>query len=180
MANTQYLTVPHLDRRRLRRIFTTIRVDPVTGCWNWTGRQNGLGYGRTYLNHRQESIHRVMYAWLVGPIPRGNARDIMQLDHIACSNRGCANPAHLTLTTPRLNALRNDGPCARYAKQTHCKRGHELAGWNLMTVNRIHRGCRTCHNAAQKEMKRKRRRARGAKERIKQRQHRDSSTHDAP
>jgi hypothetical protein len=178
MADPEYLTVPHLDRIRLRRLFKTITVDKHTGCWIWTGRENGNGYGRTYLNHKQESIHRVMYAWLVGPIPRGLAKDIPQLDHRVCANRACCNPAHLELTSARDNILRSESYCAQMARATHCKRGHALEGWNVMAKNGIYRSCRICQYDSQREYKRRRRRALGMKERgpykAKPRQHRDS------
>lgn len=175
MADQDYLTVPHLDRRVLRRLFSTIQVDPQTECWLWTGRENGHGYGRTYLNHRQESIHRVIYAWLVQPLPRGLGRDIPQLDHIVCSRRNCANPAHMILTTARENNLRSTSACAEHARQTHCINGHLLDGWNLMPRNDGGRACKVCHYNKQRERKRKLRRAKGIKERrpyrIKLREH---------
>lgn len=37
------------------------------------------------------------------------------------------------------------------AAKTHCKRGHELSGHNLMRNSRGNRQCRTCQAAAQKK-----------------------------
>lgn len=38
MADQNLLTIPHLDRRALTRIFSLITVDRATGCWLWNGR----------------------------------------------------------------------------------------------------------------------------------------------
>jgi hypothetical protein len=39
-------------------------------------------------------------------------------------------------------------PLAEYARQTHCKNGHELTPENTLTWHkkRGHRACRTCRN----------------------------------
>jgi hypothetical protein len=80
MVATQYLTVPHLDRATLTRLFSKITVDPVTQCWLWTGAL-AHGYGQAcYTAPRQRKrtvmTHRLMYAWLVAPLPLGLGRDI--------------------------------------------------------------------------------------------------------
>lgn len=127
MAAQDFLTVDHFSLRDLARIFSRIEVSP-TGCWQWLGRDKTTnGYGRLRHQNRMELVHRVMYAWLVGPIPRGIGRHIPQLDHRECDNPSCCNPAHLRLVSGRENSLRSrPNPIQANAKKTHCVRGHEL------------------------------------------------------
>src|SRR3990167_353041 len=155
MADLKYLTVPHLDRKALARIFSNIDIDRVAGCWNWRAGTNGHGYGRTRYNGRTESVHRMMYAWLVAPLPRGLAKTIPQLDHIICNNRCCANPAHVSLVPPRINILRGASPPAEFAKRIICKLGNPLTRYGKQ------RRCYICILAYQKTYKRKTRRANG-------------------
>jgi hypothetical protein len=72
-------------------------------CWLWTGRLNRNGYGRTYYKGKERVTHRVVWEYLVGPIP-----DKLLLDHVKekCVNRNCCNPAHLEPVTHRENTLR--------------------------------------------------------------------------
>lgn len=136
MADTSYFTVPRPDRHAMRRLFSKINVDPRTGCWNWTAAVNHGGYGKVTYAYNDTTAHRVMYAWLVGPIARGGKE---VLDHVVCNNRRCCNPAHLVKTTSCANVLRSEtGPCAVNARKTHCKRGH------LLPLTRNRNGSRVC------------------------------------
>lgn len=60
------------------------RIDPATGCWNWTGTHK-----HAYGNESRGTAHRTTYERLVGPIPAGH-----DLHHL-CENTRCVNPAHL-------------------------------------------------------------------------------------
>jgi hypothetical protein len=97
------------------------------------------GYGETNYKSDKVSVHRLLYAWLVEPVPCGRGRHIPHLDHLICSNRKCGNPAHLKLVTPKENILRGSGPCAVNARKTHCKRGHPLP------TDSNERHCWPCH-----------------------------------
>ena len=132
MADTEYLTVPHLSIKDITRIFQKIKVDPVSGCWNWMGRPTSYGYGQISYQGRTEQIHRLVFAWLCHKIPRipkrgkrGNS--FHELDH-TCRNRLCINAAHLEFVSHKTNVLRGSANAAVNARMTHCKRGHLLPG----------------------------------------------------
>lgn len=113
------------------------------GCWVYEGTITKFGYGRMTYQGVLMHVHRWAYEQLVCPIPDG-----LVPDH-TCENKACFNPRHLELVTVRENLLRSPNTkAAQNAAKTHCLRGHELAGWNL--VERVQRGngpqrvCRTC------------------------------------
>lgn len=114
------------------------KIDFTRGeCWEWTGGRQHDGYGWVWTGARPGYAHRVVYEWLVGPVPEG-----LELDHL-CRNRTCVNPDHLEPVTRRENILRGEGITAQQARQTHCKRGHPLSGDNLYRHGG-HRKCRAC------------------------------------
>lgn len=135
-----------LDPRLPACFWSQVQPCPMSGCWLWTGTEIGGGYGRTKSAGRGLLVHRHSYGSLVGPIPDG-----LVIDHL-CRVRCCVNPAHLEPVTQQVNVRRSDSQMARRAAQTHCKRGHELAGDNLKVFerspNRFMRTCITCERAA--------------------------------
>lgn len=116
-----------------------------TGCIEWIGGLNGVGYGQFYVGRTsldetgKTYAHRWSYEYHVGPIPDG-----LHLDHL-CRNRSCVNPEHLEPVTVRENVMRGESPSATHAKKTHCPEGHPYSGDNLY-VHPIKgtRHCRTC------------------------------------
>lgn len=76
------------------------KVDKSGDCWEWTASRSG-GYGQFSFTvngkRRPTHAHRAGWELLVGPIPEG-----MFIDH-KCHNKGCVNPDHLRLATPRQN-----------------------------------------------------------------------------
>ena len=87
------------------------------------------GYAHFKIDGKVVRGHRYLYLLLKGSIPHG-----MELDH-ECRNRKCVNPDHLKPMTHRENVLRGNGVMVKFARQTHCKRGHPLCGDNLEIVN---------------------------------------------
>lgn len=109
------------------------------GCWLWQGSMQSNGYGRLPARPRPIAAHRLAWTLFRGDIPDGLA-----VDHL-CRNRQCANPFHLRLVTPTVNALENsDSVCAINAKKTHCKRGHPFDDQNTYWIATGGRACKTC------------------------------------
>ena len=136
-------------------LVSRIRRDsmPVTesGCWIWMKCVLSCGYGQIVIARKPRSAHRTSYEVFRGPIPEG-----LQLDHL-CRVRSCVNPDHLEAVTARENTLRTDGPTARNARLTHCKRGHEFL---LDNVKRrpsrpTERACRTCEIMAARDARKR-------------------------
>lgn len=114
-------------------------------CWLWTANLV-RGYGQFGLHGRMVYAHRVAYEMKYGLIPEG-----LYIDHL-CRTRNCVNPSHMEPVTNRVNLLRGVGVAAMNARKTHCDRGHELSGENLIPYHmaRGWRICRSCVNAKQR------------------------------
>lgn len=141
----QYLEA-NLSQKEKGRIFKKIFITPQ-GCWRWVGALDKKGYGLLWFRGRVERIHRVMYSWSFGPIPRGiKKRKFEQIDHL-CNNPSCCNPSHLRLVTQRTNILRGNGVTAQCARKTLCVHGHELK----FNKNRMRRDCPTCDSIRHKQ-----------------------------
>lgn len=123
-----------------------VHIHP-SGCWIWTGRHSGRGYGALRLRGRNgptRMAHAIGYELLVGPVPAG-----LELDHL-CRNHACVNPAHLEPVTHRENVRRGlAGQVMR--DKTHCKQGHEFTLENTSysgPESNRRRHCRECARAA--------------------------------
>lgn len=113
------------------------------GCWQWRGAINKTeGYGRFYARDRTGDAHRFSYIVHKGEVPEG-----LVLDHI-CRHRSCVNPDHLRPVTNAENVLSGVGLTAKYAKATHCHRGHPFDEKNTYVSARGNRHCKACRTAA--------------------------------
>lgn len=99
------------DRRAeiREKIMARVKIDPVTGCWIWTGptsgnKGRGKNYPRMFLSGQTVAVHLVMWTNEHGYIPGKR-----QLDH-KCRNRLCINPdpQHTELVTHKENQRRRD------------------------------------------------------------------------
>jgi|HubBroStandDraft_6_1064221.scaffolds.fasta_scaffold00134_11 hypothetical protein len=112
-------------------------------CWLWLGHTL-RGYGLFNVSTGRRRAHRVLYEHINGPVPDG-----LGLDHL-CRVRACVNPAHLEPVTNQENQHRGFGVVGINARKTHCIRGHEFTGNNLIIRPNGWRACRTCDLRKQK------------------------------
>lgn len=122
-------------------------------CWLWVSGIKMNGYGQFHVSSEKGSYknvlaHRFSYELIRGPIPEG-----LELDHL-CRQRSCVNPYHLDPVTRKENLLRGEGACAKNARKTFCKNGHEFTEENTYTYKKG-RACRTCVSNNQREFRRK-------------------------
>lgn len=129
----------------MRRLALAERVlrrsqEDEAGCWVFTGAVCPRGYGRvgSRTEPGQTLTHRVVYEFLIGPIPDG-----LVLDHL-CRNRRCCNPWHLEPVTAQVNTdrgLRSEGYLI-----SECKNGHRYTPANTGR-NAKGRMCLACRAA---------------------------------
>lgn len=122
-VENEFFSIDKLDKSTIERLLTKIDIKDGNQCWSWLGNCNKRGYGRIRFNGPKILVHRLIYAWLVGPVPTGFGKNIKIIDHV-CNNKKCCNPSHLRLTTHRINVLRGNGNSAIESRRTHCIRGH--------------------------------------------------------
>lgn len=91
------------------KIMARVRIDPVTGCWEWLGPTSGTegrgaGYPRMSLSGQTVAVHIVMWTNEHGYVPGKK-----ELDH-ACRNRLCVRPVpkHVDMVTRKENAKRRE------------------------------------------------------------------------
>jgi len=80
-----------------QRIIDRLKIDSVTGCWNWQGC-NRWGYGKITINKKTLCVHRVMYKIFYGSIPEDKPLVLHK-----CDNPKCCNPMHLYAGTQQDN-----------------------------------------------------------------------------
>lgn len=156
MPKIEYLIVDHLSTKDIARIFGKVTISK-TGCWEWHGaRLQQSGYGVIRYQHRTETVHRLLYAWLVEKLPqrkRGQpfGEDDRELDHIRCSNKKCCNPIHLKLVSHKSNSLRSNSVTAINSRKTHCPYGHPLPEFANENYGEPTRRCIPCRRNRVKE-----------------------------
>lgn len=84
------------------------KVNKTSGCWLWTGSDDGRGYGNFNRGKHLGKIayvkaHRFAYEELVGPIPED-----LVLDHL-CHTTRCVNPDHVRAVPQRVNSQNLQG-----------------------------------------------------------------------
>jgi hypothetical protein len=84
-----------------------------TDCWPWKGMTGGGEYGRAKTSTSKDTlVHRIVYEWKNGPIPRN--RMVLHL----CNYPLCCNPRHLEVGTHKENMQH----------MAACKRSSDVSG----------------------------------------------------
>ena len=88
MSRIKYAIRGPSNREKLQRYV----VDGKTGCWNWIGSKNQLGYGIVVLAGLSKNIaaHRLSLALYKGFDPNSDLNVLHR-----CDNPSCINPDHL-------------------------------------------------------------------------------------
>lgn len=122
----------------LQEFFTHTEPGP-DGCLNWTDRVDKSGYAICFV--RGFSTRRASrFAWFLayGKFPEHT------IEH-NCKNRLCVNVAHLQ-DWPQ--SRQSETAVSYWGAKTHCPKGHEYAGDNLLVKQRsdgtTFRQCREC------------------------------------
>lgn len=127
------------------------KIEKTNDCWFWKSWITREGYGQFSIHDKAYFAHRVSYELFKCDIPKG-----LILDHL-CRNPSCVNPEHLEAVTYKINTLR--GNAGLWQKQkTHCPKGHELRGDNLVNFEILKgwRICKICHAYQTKKYQQKR------------------------
>lgn len=120
-----------------------------SGCWEYTGQKNYMGYGKIKWMGITTGVHRAAAAIKMGFPLKG--REI-QICH-NCDNPACFNPDHLydgTTSTNQLDSILRGTHF--YSRKTHCPNGHPYDEDNTVIERRGReysasaesRKCRTC------------------------------------
>lgn len=118
-----------------------IKVNVLSGCWEWQGDHYMSGYGRIYYKGKQVRAHRLSYEHYVGEIPSH-----LEIDHL-CRNPSCVNPKHLEVVTRSENIKRGLLPEVLrqiQLRKTHCKHGHPYDESNTYKRPDGGRDCKQC------------------------------------
>lgn len=150
-------------QEQTRRFWTCVEKRGPEECWPWRGTTNPKGYGTFRFAGRSRSAH--VLSW---ELHHGETIAPGMMGCHSCDHPWCVNPAHIWPGTARDNAkdavakgrlrtptqtmtapIRNQN-----SGKTHCKRGHELTGDNVIPRGKW-RPCRECQRMHQKAWKAK-------------------------
>lgn len=122
----------------LARLFACTKFT-ATGCWEYQGSTNGLGYAQITVGGKRWMIHRFVYHALTNEdIP-----DEIDICH-SCHNRACINPFHIRGDSHHANLMDSSRDKRLQGQgKTHCLRGHPLEGDNLAPYTPF-RSCLIC------------------------------------
>lgn len=121
-------------------------------CWIWKGFKNNRGYGQFMVDGKSLKAHRFAFEL------EGQILATKECCH-HCDNPGCVRPSHLFSASHKEN-IQDSVIKGRHAngknRKTHCPRGHEYSGSNLIERNidgYACRACRICVNESNRKYK---------------------------
>ena len=120
-------------------------IPQPNGCLNWEGHCSEWGYGQVNIDGRIVYVHKQVWEWAHGPVPKG-----WEVDH-KCRNKQCGNLDHLEAVPKRINGLRGVSPAAQHAKKTTCPNGHPYDRRSPRPYGGFGRYCSICTNARRRE-----------------------------
>ena len=83
----------------VERLKNSYVIDPITGCWKYTGYIAKNGYGQIAVDKKTLRVHRYAYEIFIGPLdPK------LEICH-SCNCKSCINPNHLRQDTRSSNAI---------------------------------------------------------------------------
>lgn len=99
---------PHIEFRDPSAAFDRLSArlkETPSGCFEWTGATDALGYGLITIEGRRWLTHRLMYRLANGELPAFSyKKGAATLVCHECDNPPCCNPGHLILGTHARNA----------------------------------------------------------------------------
>jgi hypothetical protein len=130
--------IPEINN--IESFLSRIKINKESECWEWAGAFSTQRYGQFYIKSKAFYAHRISFSIF----KKEKLSTDLMVDHV-CMNRKCVNPDHLRQVTLEQNLVENSNTCcAKNKRKTHCKRGHELSGYNLMLI-KYGRACRICN-----------------------------------
>lgn len=110
-------------------------------CWEWQGAKTTEGYGLFWPERRTTwTAHRYMFVLEIEDIPSG-----YQVHHV-CYNKGCVNPFHLQLLSPKENTQ----DAFSTERVPTCRHGHERIPENLYYRKDGRKDCLLCRKERNK------------------------------
>lgn len=89
-----------VTKKDFKTVFKNKFKKQPNGCWLWTRKENGHGYGQIYFRGKNYGAHRLSYILNKGKIESSE----LYVCH-TCDNPLCINPDHLWLGTNHDNMI---------------------------------------------------------------------------